>query len=91
MAGETAMDGGWEPRDLEELIMCCLEKDPTDRPQSAAEVRTLLAALRDFRSWSERDAWDWWREYRASAPARPDSEADRVGDTELRILVGKHR
>jgi serine/threonine-protein kinase len=46
---------------LERLIMRCLEKDPTLRPQSAGELYRLLDEIRDAGTWSLEDANAWWR------------------------------
>jgi eukaryotic-like serine/threonine-protein kinase len=49
------------PRDLEELIMRCLRKDPVERPADAAELATLLSTCRLAVSWTDERARDWWR------------------------------
>ncbi len=48
------------PSELDALVLQCLEKDPTNRPASAA---TLSAALRSIpleRAWGREDAGRWW-------------------------------
>lgn len=51
---------GGVPRALERLIMACLEKNPEDRPRSAA---VLAAQLRScgLASWQESEAQQCWR------------------------------
>lgn len=47
--------------DLEQIIMRCLEKDPTKRPQTAAEVVQELTACRMDNKWTILDADNWWK------------------------------
>ncbi len=79
---------GWLPADLEVLIVRCLAKYPTDRP----DARELARALRDIEipaehAWTERHAASWWSEARIVAP--PRVEAGTVCDDE-RVLVVHH-
>ena len=53
------------PRDLEEILMRCLAKDPADRPQNAAELAQMLGKCRVALPWSDSRANDWWRGHRA--------------------------
>lgn len=48
------------PQDLEDLLLSCLEKDPTQRPQSAAELGERLRACQSAGEWTETDARRWW-------------------------------
>ena len=48
--------------ELERVVLACLEKRPADRPQSAAELDRLLAAIQ-MEPWSEEDATQWWRQH----------------------------
>lgn len=50
------------PRDLEHVILACLEKDPGARPQSARDVERLLDAC-DVHPWTEEDADSWWQQH----------------------------
>jgi len=49
------------PTDLEQLLLGCLSKDPTQRPPSASALRERLGECEDADAWSERDATSWWQ------------------------------
>ena len=57
------------PRDLEEVVLRCLAKDPTDRYQGAEEVETILAACTSADDWDARKAADWWKTFEPSRVA----------------------
>ena len=66
------------PLDLERVILACLEKDPSDRPQSARDVERLLAACH-VPPWREEDADAWWHEHLpATSPLRSFSQTPHV-------------
>jgi eukaryotic-like serine/threonine-protein kinase len=62
------------PEDLEQVVMACLAKDPTARPQTALELSQRLSGCRDAGLWGEAEAERWWAElphHPRSEPARP--------------------
>ena len=48
------------PESIERIIMACLQKDPADRPQTAAELDAMLAACTLEATWSSERAKKWW-------------------------------
>ncbi|MFN8610149.1 MAG: serine/threonine-protein kinase [Vulcanimicrobiota bacterium] len=50
------------PAELDRLIESCLHKDPNRRPQSAAEMRVILAAIPSPEDWVGRDEVQWWEQ-----------------------------
>jgi serine/threonine-protein kinase len=48
------------PKQLEDVILACLAKDPDARPQSAEELSRLLAAV-PLAAWTPERAAAWWR------------------------------
>jgi eukaryotic-like serine/threonine-protein kinase len=58
------------PASLDLVVMACLAKDPKDRPQSTAELRTMLDACTDVPHWSQDDANRWWALHRPETPAK---------------------
>ncbi len=56
------------PADLEAIVMACLLKDPVERPPTAEELAILVAACRDYGSWHQNQARDWWSENQEVLP-----------------------
>jgi serine/threonine protein kinase/tetratricopeptide (TPR) repeat protein len=70
------------PPELDAIIMSCLEKDPERRPQTAAELATLLAACPLARPWTPDRAKKWWslRKNAGSSPTESAREAILRGE-----------
>ncbi len=47
-------------RDLDELVLRCLAKDPADRPRDAVELARLFDELHVKDRWSDVTAHEWW-------------------------------
>lgn len=74
--GELRRDA---PDELCQLIMQCLEKNPADRPASAAELGRQLQAVPLDIAWDQRQAEAWWNRYMQGTIEATDS--DRLADT----------
>ena len=48
------------PRQLEAILMACLEKDPANRVPSALELDAQLARVPSAGSWTSERAQEWW-------------------------------
>ena len=48
------------PAGFDEIVLACLAKSSDERPQSAAEIKRMLAELEFEDSWDEVDAKKWW-------------------------------
>ena len=64
------------PADLEALVMSCLSRDPSKRPESAEALHDALSACRDAGSWTAADAGAWWQEHRDDLRAIRDAKRD---------------
>ena len=51
------------PPQLDQLVFDCLAKDPDRRPQSVAEIRTLLYGMDGLEPWREDQARMWWKRH----------------------------
>jgi serine/threonine-protein kinase len=76
------------PHELDELVLCCLAKNPADRPSTAFELAERLASIPLDVPWNNRRAQIWWDAniVDSSDTAPADSWVEtivaRSGDTE---------
>ncbi len=50
------------PPDLETLLLSCLAKEASERPQSASELLARARSCTSWGEWSDDEAGAWWRE-----------------------------
>jgi len=48
------------PESLDRIVMACLAKNPAERPQTARELSSRLAAIDIGNTWTEVRARNWW-------------------------------
>jgi serine/threonine-protein kinase len=51
------------PSDLDALVLACLAKDPTARPQTVADVAARLDRIRLATPWTNAQARRWWEQH----------------------------
>jgi tRNA A-37 threonylcarbamoyl transferase component Bud32 len=49
------------PRELDDLVLACLEKDPAKRPQDAEELLRLAYSCKACDGWTDDNARAWWQ------------------------------
>jgi hypothetical protein len=55
------------PPALDRLVMACLAKTPTERPQSAKELSQRLAEVGGLSPWTDERAREWWKVHQPAA------------------------
>jgi eukaryotic-like serine/threonine-protein kinase len=48
------------PREIDDFVMACLQKDPDGRPHSAEDALRLACECEDADLWDQHDARRWW-------------------------------
>ncbi len=77
------------PRDLEEILLRCLEKDPAGRFQTARDLEKSLARAKYANAWSESDARAWWDSYTPTKVSLPPGPLPPESDAETFVLPGE--
>jgi serine/threonine protein kinase len=67
---------------LEALILRCLERNPQDRPQTAHELITLLAASPRIAEWNVEQRAAWWVAHREAIHQARAAEVKPIGTAE---------
>jgi serine/threonine-protein kinase len=75
------------PQGLETLVMACLAKQPSDRPQTVEEIESALQDVLNETPWSQADSRAWWAR-RPSEPVAEPRDLDR-DDTRTVLHVKK--
>jgi serine/threonine-protein kinase len=81
------------PREIDELVLACLEKDPCRRPHDAGEVLRVLDRSRPGGTWDRSTARAWWEKHLVeftgplSAAGQPDAEIPAASLVESRTTA----
>jgi serine/threonine-protein kinase len=70
------------PKALDELVLRCLEKSPSERFADAGALATALAAVPLEHPWTEDQAREWWAAHLPLAGEKPPSGPDSYAPTE---------
>ncbi len=62
------------PRELDQLVVDCLAKDPAARPQSMTEMQIVLSAIQCESRWGQTDAFRWWQTHAGRLPHEPAAQ-----------------
>ena len=76
------------PRELDDLVLACLQKDPRQRPRSASELLRLAHECHTCDGWGPDQARGWWETHlpELSGPLVPGAQyASRVRDAEAQV------
>jgi eukaryotic-like serine/threonine-protein kinase len=74
-------------RQVDELVLACLQKDPARRPSDAIDLFHRLDAL-DIEPWDHRSARHWWEAHLPQF-AKPLSDHLRGWDAQPRVLAAQ--
>ena len=78
------------PAELEKIVLACLEKDPSRRPQTAAALRRLLEAT-VIVPWDSENARAWWLQHEAALALALATEADDAHSADAPVTINIDR
>jgi len=66
------------PKELDEVILSCLEKDPSRRPQNAYQLDESLAACKTDKLWTPDRAREWWALHEPTAVVAQETAGEQI-------------
>jgi serine/threonine-protein kinase len=75
------------PRELDDLVLACLQKDPNRRPQTAGELFRLACGCHSCDGWNQDMAQRWWQVHlpEFTGPLTVGQPAQEVATTPLGV------
>jgi serine/threonine protein kinase len=73
--------------ELENLLLRCLAKSPTERPATANEIIAELNRIPTANSWTEEHARYWWRRYIPNLTATTPPDSSMTGQSSSTIVL----
>jgi serine/threonine-protein kinase len=74
------------PRELDDLVLTCLEKDPDKRPQDAAQLFRMAHGCRSCEDWNQDAAARWWQIHLPDLSRPLSVDAPNVGNTAASLV-----
>ncbi len=65
-------------REVDDVILSCLVKDPARRPQNASQLDALLAACGGERPWTPERAHEWWTLHQPTVAGERVTGGERI-------------
>ena len=72
-------------KDIEALIMQCLQKSPEKRHDSAAALEASLKQCNSYEAWTSQDASHWWDHHDELSASSESSNPQAVNDPTMII------
>ncbi len=69
------------PKELDTLVLRCLQKEPEERPQSMSEIQEALQNLHFASPWTQGRAEDWWQEHELDLELGAERDTDATSPT----------
>ena len=66
------------PEALDAVILSCLEKDPSRRPQNAEQLDAMLSACETEQLWTQERARDWWAIHEPTAVGPQGTAGEQI-------------
>ena len=71
------------PEDLQNVLMACLRKDPSDRPETANDLAEALMQCSHAGAWTVADASYWWEGIYSATRDETEDLGDNQGNVKL--------
>jgi eukaryotic-like serine/threonine-protein kinase len=75
------------PRELDDLVLACLEKDPRKRPQDAEQLFRMARSCHACENWDREQAKRWWEMHLPELTGPLTLTGEPIGAAENRVII----